>query len=95
MTEVANRFIIPGWLLLSDNPKGKSKKSSLAAQLAEEYTHSASGAFQPQLEQRFPETLVSGASQFWPIAIIRRGRVIDCAVSASGRSGILACVTWL
>lgn len=30
MTEVANRFIIPGWLLLSDNPKEKSKKSSLA-----------------------------------------------------------------
>ena len=30
MTEVANRFIIPGWLLLSDNPKEKSKKSWLA-----------------------------------------------------------------
>ena len=39
------------------------------------------------------ETLVYGASQFWPIAIIRRGRVIDCAVSASGRSKILACAT--
>ena len=25
MTEVANRFIIPGWLLLSDNPKENSK----------------------------------------------------------------------
>ena len=54
MTEVANRFIIPGWLLLSDNPKEKSKKSLLAAQLAE---NSASGAFQPQLEQRFPKGL--------------------------------------
>ena len=68
---------------------------SCAAQLAEEYTYSASGAFQPQLEQRFPETLVYGGSQFWPIAIIRRWPVIDRAVSASGRSGILACVTWL
>ena len=30
MTEVANRFITPGWLVLLDNPKEKSKKSSLA-----------------------------------------------------------------
>lgn len=57
MTEVANRFIISGWLLLSNNPKEKSKKSSLAAQLAERYTYSASGAFQSQLEQRFPKCL--------------------------------------